>query len=345
MTQQWPHFRGIITAMITPLTDQHTLNRQGLERLIEHLIAGGVHGLFPLGTTGEASALPMELRMDMITQVCRLAEGRVPVVVCVTDTSLVEATRLALKAKDCGAAAISTAPPNYYPITQDEILRYVEKLVRQAGMPLLLYNAPGNTHHTIAPDTVRRAAEIENIVGLKDSGMDMNYFRELHGGLASRGDFSLLVGPEELLAECILLGGHGSMAAGSNIYPRLFVDLYNAAAAGDIARVKTLHQEVLEFGHAIYHGNNPFRGLKCGLGLLGICSSLLSDPLADYSREKRAIVERYIDQHRTAILAYEQSSIPVDTAVQLRDPGKDRKREHPAATSDEKPGIGERYQA
>jgi len=149
--------------------------------------------------------------------------------------------------------------------------------------------------------------------------MDMNYFRELHSGLAWRGDFSLLVGPEELLAECILLGGHGSMAAGSNIYPRLFVDLYNAAAAGDIARVKTLHQEVLEFGHAIYHGNNPFRGLKCGLGLLGICSSLLSDPLTDYSREERAIVERYIDQHRTAILACEQSSIP------LRESGAARK--------------------
>jgi 4-hydroxy-tetrahydrodipicolinate synthase len=319
MTQPKPHFRGIITAMVTPLTDQHTLHRRGLERLIEHLIAGGVHGLFLLGTTGEASALPMELRMDMITQVCRLAEGRVPVVVCVTDTSLVEATRLARKAKDCGAAAISTAPPNYYPITQDEILRFVEKLVRQAEMPLLLYNAPGNTHHTIAPDTVRRAAEIENVVGLKDSGMDMHYFRDVHSRLAGRDDFSLLVGPEELLAECILLGGDGSMAAGSNIYPRLFVDLYNAAVAGDVARVKTLHQEVLEFGRAIYHGNNPFRGLKCGLGLLGICGPLLSDPLADYSPEQRAIVERYIDQHRTTIFGSEQSSLPLGKEAKLPD--------------------------
>jgi 4-hydroxy-tetrahydrodipicolinate synthase len=319
MTQQKPHFRGIITAMVTPLTDQHTLHRQGLERLIEHLIAGGVHGLFPLGTTGEASALPMELRMDMITHVCRLAEGRVPVVVCVTDTSLVEATRLAHKAKDCGAAAISTAPPNYYPITQDEILRFIEKLVLQAEMPLLLYNAPGNTHHTISPDTVRRAAEIENVVGLKDSGMDMHYFRDVHGRLGGRDDFSLLVGPEELLAECILLGGDGSMAAGSNIYPRLFVDLYNAAVAGDVACVKTLHQEVLEFGRAIYHGNSPFRGLKCGLGLLGICSPLLSDPLADYSPEQRAIVERYIDQHRTTIFGSEQSSFPSGKAAKLPD--------------------------
>lgn len=294
--------------MITPLTDQHTLDRQGLERLIEHLVAGGVHGLFALGTTGEASSLPRELRMEMITQVCRMADGRVPVVVCVTDTSLVEATRLAQKAKDCGAAAISAAPPSYYAITQDEILRYVEKLVRQAKMPFLLYNAPGNTHHIIEPNTIRQAAEIENVIGLKDSGMDMNYFREVRDGLAGRDDFNLLVGPEELLAECILLGGHGSMAAGSNIHPRLFVDLYNAAAAGDMVRVKTLHQEVLEFGGAIYHGNNPLRGLKCGLDHLGICGSVLSDPLTDYSQQERGIVARYIDQHRTEILGNENPS-------------------------------------
>ena len=303
-----PKFSGIITAMITPLKDQRTLDQQGLERLIEHLIAGGVHGLFPLGTTGEASALPMELRMEMVAQVCRLADGRVPVVVCVTNNSLVEATRLARKAKDYGATAIATAPPYYYPLTQDEILLYVEKLVLQAEMPLLLYNAPGNTHQTIAPDTVRRAGEIENVVGLKDSGMDMNYFREVQGSLTLRSDFSLLVGPEELLAECISLGGHGSMAAGSNIYPRLFVKLYEAAAAGDMARSRTLHQEVLEFGRAIYHGNNPLRGLKCGLGHLGICSSLLGDPLADYSSEEREAVEWYVDHHRTAILDHEQSS-------------------------------------
>ena len=295
-------FRGIITAMVTPLKDQITLDAKGLDRLIEHLISGGVHGLFPLGTTGEASALPMELRVEVIERTCRRAAGRVPVVVCVTDTSLVEATRLAKKAKDSGAAAISSAPPNYYSITQDEILRYFEKLAAGSSMPLLLYNAPGNTHHTIAPETVCRAAQIENVVGLKDSGMSMAYFHEVATLLAGRDDFSLLVGPEELLAECILLGGHGGMAAGSNIDPQLFVDLYNAAAAGNVAQVVPLHRQAVAFGRAIYHGNNPLRGLKCGLQLLGICSGILSEPLADYSAEESAMVQQYIDQHRSRLL-------------------------------------------
>jgi 4-hydroxy-tetrahydrodipicolinate synthase len=297
MDQQSAPLHGIITAMVTPLTDQDTLDRAGLERLIEHLLAGGVHGLFPLGTTGEAPALPVELRNEIVERTCSQVAGRVPVVVGVTATSLVEATRLARKAKDCGATAIATAPPYYYSLTQDEILRYCEKLVSQAEMPLLLYNQPYNTHHTMGVDIVRRAAEIENIIGLKDSGLSMSYFHEVCASLAGRDDFSLLVGPEDLLAECVLLGGHGGMAGGSNIYPRLYVDLYNAAVACDMPLVVRLHQEALAFNKAVYHGNNPLRGLKCGLELLGICSSVLTEPLTKYTAEESAAVARYIEQN------------------------------------------------
>lgn len=302
MAQQLPILRGIITAMVTPLQDQYTLDRAGLERLVEHLIHGGVHGIFPLGTTGEAPAIPVELRNEVIELTCRQVAGRVPVVIGVTDTSLVEAIRLARKAKECGATAIATAPPFYYSLGQDEILRYCKKLAEGAEIPLLLYNAPGNTHHTLSVDTVRRAAEIESIVGLKDSGMNMIYFHEVRASLRGRAGFSLLVGPEELLAECILLGGHGSMAAGSNIYPRLFVDLYDAAMARDLPRVMRLHEEVMAFGKAVYHGDNPLRGLKHGLEFLGVCSSVLTEPLPDYSVKESLSVERYIDQNRSKML-------------------------------------------
>ncbi len=302
MPESKPQLHGIITAMVTPLKDQQTLDHAGLERLIEHLIGGGVHALFPLGTTGEAPALPRELRYEVVEIVCRQAAGRVPVVVCVTDNSLVEASRLAHKAQECGAVAISSAPPFYYALSQDEILRYFEKLARDAEMPLLLYNAPGKAHHTIEPATVQRAAQIENIIGIKDSRLSMSYFHEVRARVAARKDFALLVGPEDLLAECVLFGGHGGMAGGSNLYPRLFVDLYNAAAAGDMTRVTALHQKAMTFCRAIYHGNNPLCGLKYGLAYLGICSSVLTEPLMDYSSDGRAAVERYIDMHRTSIL-------------------------------------------
>jgi 4-hydroxy-tetrahydrodipicolinate synthase len=287
--------------MVTPLKDQSTLDHAGLERLVEHLIAGGVHGIFPLGTTGEAPALPAQLRHEVVELTCRLVDGRVPVVIGVTDTSLVEAARLAATAKDCGATAIATAPPFYYSVTQNEILHYCEKLIAQVHIPLLLYNAPGNTHHTLSLETVCRAAQMENVIGLKDSGMNMGYFHEVRAALNGRKDFSLLVGPEDLLAECVLLGGHGGMAAGSNLYPRLFVDTYDAAVKGDVPRVQELHAQIMAFGKAINRAN-PLRGLKCGLEVLGICSALLTEPLAPYSKEESYSVEQYIGQNRSKML-------------------------------------------
>ena len=92
------------------------------------------------------------------------------------------------------------------------------------------------------------------------------------------------------------------MAAGSNIHPRLFVDLYNASAAGDLPRVVRLHEEAVAFGRAIYHGSNPLCGLKCGLELLGICSSVLTEPLTQYSADQSAAVKEYIDQNKSVIL-------------------------------------------
>jgi len=299
--EQQPVLRGIVTAMVTPLKDQSTLDHAGLERLIEHLIAGGVHGIFPLGTTGEAPALPAKLRHEVVELTCRQVAGRVPVVIGVTDTSLVEAARLAAKAKECGATAIATAPPFYYSVTQAEILHYCEKLIEQVHIPLLLYNAPGNTHHKLSLEIVMKAAQIENVIGLKDSGMNMGYFHEVQAALNGRKDFSLLVGPEDLLAECVLLGGHGGMAAGSNLYPRLFVDTYNAAVKGDMPLVRDLHSQIMAFGKAVNRAN-PLRGLKCGLELLGICSSLLTEPLAPYTEEESRSVAEYIDLHRSKMV-------------------------------------------
>ena len=296
MGRQVAPLHGIVTAMVTPLKDQYTLDRAGLERLIEHLLAGGVHGIFLLGTTGEAPALPVEVRNEIVEVTCRQVAGRVPVVVGVTDTCLVSAVRLARKAKECEATAIAAAPPYYYSLTQDEILHYLESLASQSEMPLLLYNQPANTHHILSVDIVRRASEIENVIGLKDSGLIMSYFHEVRACMAGRDDFSLLVGPEDLLAECVLLGGHGGMAGGSNINPKLYVELYNASVARDMARVASLHQEAMAFNKAVYHGSNPSRGLKCGLEILGICSSVLTEPLAAYTAGERAAVKQYISE-------------------------------------------------
>ena len=105
---------GIIPPLVTPLKDNETLDVESLENLIEHLIIGGVHGLFILGTTGEEQSLSYRLRQEMIEQSARINRGRLPLLVCITDTSIVESIRLANVAADCGADGVVSAPPYYF---------------------------------------------------------------------------------------------------------------------------------------------------------------------------------------------------------------------------------------
>jgi 4-hydroxy-tetrahydrodipicolinate synthase len=292
--------RGIIPPMVTPLLDRDTLDAAGLERLIEHILAGGVHGLFVLGTTGEAPSLSYRLRYELIERVCGQVAGRVPVLVGITDTSFVESTNIARKAKDAGAKAVVLAPPYYFPAGQSELLEYLQHLTRELQLPLFLYNMPSHTKLVFEPETIRAAAEFPGIVGIKDSSGNMIYFRRLQSLLKDHPDFSVLMGREELLAEAILLGGNGSVSGGANLLPGLYVELYNAARAKDLPKVEALHQKVMELSNAIYTvGRYPssfLKGLKCALSCIGICSDFLAEPFHRFRRAEHEVIERYVQE-------------------------------------------------
>jgi 4-hydroxy-tetrahydrodipicolinate synthase len=286
--------------MVTPLDQDLNLDQKGLERLIEHLIAGGVHGIFILGTTGEAPNLPYSVRSELIEQTCNLVGSRVPVIVGITDTSYQDAIRMAAKAYECGALAVVAAPPYYFQVGQADLLQYFKRMASDSPLPLFLYNAPLNTRLWIDVPTVIEAVVEPNIVGLKDSGLNMGYFHAVREGVRSRPDFSLLVGPDDLLAESVLLGAHGGMAGGSNVNPRLFVELYEAAAAQDVKRVAALHQQVIQFDNAVYRSaedpHNPLRGLKAALSIMGICGVAMTPPLRPISNAERDGIQRYLHE-------------------------------------------------
>jgi 4-hydroxy-tetrahydrodipicolinate synthase len=290
--------RGVITAMVTPLDQNLNLDPKGLERLIEHLLEGGVHGIFILGTTGEAPNLPYHVRSALIQQTCEIAGSRVPVIVGITDTSYQDALRMAAKAHECGAAAVVAAPPYYFQVGQADLLQYFKRLAADSPLPVFLYNAPLNTHLWLEVATAIEAAAEPNIVGLKDSGLNMGYFHAVREGVRSLPDFSLLVGPDDLLAEAVLMGAHGGMAGGSNVRPRLFVELYEAAVAQDVRRVTALHEQVIQFDNAVYRSaddpDNPLRGLKAALSILGICSAALTPPLRAISTGERERIQHYL---------------------------------------------------
>ncbi|WP_270704088.1 dihydrodipicolinate synthase family protein [Bacteroides xylanisolvens] len=282
---------GIIPPLVTPLLDDDVLDVEGLNRLIEHLIAGGVHVLFVLGTTGEAQSLSYKLRVEMIKNTCRITKGRLPVLVCISDTSIVESVNLARIAADNGADAVVSAPPYYFAAGQPELIEFYENLTPQLPLPLFLYNMPTHTKVNFAPATIQRIAEDPRVIGFKDSSANAVYFQSVMYAMKERQDFSMLVGPEEIMAESVLLGAHGGVNGGANMFPELYVELYNAAKNTNLEELKRLQEKIMQISATIYtvgqHGSSYLKGLKCALNLLGICSDYVAAPFHKFEQRER----------------------------------------------------------
>src|SRR5271165_1287536 len=159
----------MITPLATPLLDADTLDCPALEKLIDRVTAGGVDGVFPLGTTGEAQSISYRLRAEVIRRTCDQARGRVSVLAGVTDTAFRESLRMADVAAQTGAYAVVAAPPYYLGYSQGDLYKYVERLSIESPLPLFLYNIPSLTKVGYSPETVRLAAYLPNVLGLKDS--------------------------------------------------------------------------------------------------------------------------------------------------------------------------------
>jgi 4-hydroxy-tetrahydrodipicolinate synthase len=262
------------------------------------VLEGGVHGLFVLGTTGEAPSLSYRIRRELVDRVCRQVAGRVPVLVGITDTSFVESVNLANHAAKAGAQAVVLSAPYYFPAGQPELLEYIEDIAAELPLPVFLYNMPSHTKLSFEPETIARALEIRNVVGLKDSSAQMIYFHRVRQLTAAREDFSLLVGPEELLGESVLAGAHGGVCGGANLFPRLYVELYEAARAARLERIAALHAQVMRLGDTIYsvgrHRSAFIKGLKCALSCLGVCDDFMAEPFQRFAAPQREQVRKYL---------------------------------------------------
>lgn len=301
MSKNIVKFKGIIPPIVTPLVNRETLDEPGLERLVNHLLAGGVHGIFALGTTGEAPSLDVNLKRKMVERVCQCVDGKVPVLVCITDTSFTESVKLAEHAADFGATALVLAPPYYFPAGQPELLEYIEHLAGKLPLPLMLYNMPAMTKVNLEPETVVKALEIPGIVGMKDSSGDMLYFHKIRQLLGKKADeVSLFIGSEGLLAEAVLFGADGGVTGGANVFPSLYVQLYEAARRQDFKKAIDLHGKVMRVGQLLYgvgrYSSSSIKGIKCALSYLNVCNDSMAEPFAKFNAPERALIAKAVDQ-------------------------------------------------
>lgn len=290
---------GIVPPLVTPLLDYDTLDVPGTERLVEHVIAGRVNGIFILGTTGEAPSLSYRLRRDFLRLVCRLVDGRVPVLIGITDTSFVESIALAEVAHDSGADALVLSTPYYFPAGQTELIQYVTHLEAKLRLPLMLYNMPSLTKVWFEIESLERLAQLERIIGVKDSSGDLDYYARLNRLKRIRPDWSILIGPEHLLVPSLELGGDGGVHGGANVFPELFVQCYHAARAGDTETTELLVRQI-ECLQQIYtvgkYASRFIKATKSALSLRGICSDRLAEPFNHFLQPERDRVARILDE-------------------------------------------------
>ena len=276
--------------MVTPLRSSNVLDEPGLQRLIEHLLIGGVDGIFILGTTGEGPALSYRLRRELVERTCLQVAKRVPVLVCITDTAVVESIELARTAADLGADAVVAAPPYYWQSNPSELDRYYECLANEQPLPLMLYNMPGLTKTVIPLETVRRSMEQPNVIGLKDSSGNLGYLHQILHLRGSRTDWPVFVGDEETLAYAVLAGAQGGVNGGANMFPRLYAEFFKAATNRDFAKMGELQNLVIRVSD-IYRINSSasagIKGIKTVLSLLGICEDVSAEPVKRFEGQER----------------------------------------------------------
>jgi 4-hydroxy-tetrahydrodipicolinate synthase len=271
--------RGVLPALATPLTRDGAVDEPAVVRLVEHVLAGGVHGLLPLGSTGEAASLDSQSRRRLLGAVVKAADGRVPVLCGVVQSQLAAARADVKAAAELGAIAALVAPPYYYPIDQATVLAFYRAIAAGSPLPILVYNIPQNTKVVTEPATVATLAREGAIVGLKDSSRDFEYFSNVCLETRDLPDFRIFTGSDTMLLAALTMGGAGTICATGNIAPGWVVKVFDEFERGDLKAARVSQDKLLQLASAIRAGVFP-AGVKAALHMQGVCDPWPVAPVA-----------------------------------------------------------------
>ena len=273
-----PLFKGVITALITPLRDGN-VDEDALTRLLERQIAAGVHGVVAVGTTGEGGGLTIE-EHKRVTSICvDVCAGRIKVIAGAGSPATYESIDLARHGKTCGADASLVVTPYYNRPSQTGLVAHFEAVADAVELPLILYNVPARTGVDLSNESVAHLAAHPNIVALKDATGDMSRVSWMHANIGGNaGQFDLMSGDDHSALGHMAHGGTGVISVTSNVAPEAMVALYNAAAAGDYAAARSWQDRLIGLHKALFLDASPAPA-KYALAKLGLCSEEMRLPM------------------------------------------------------------------
>ncbi|KFX66953.1 4-hydroxy-tetrahydrodipicolinate synthase [Paraburkholderia fungorum] len=290
-------FKGIIPALITPMTASEEVDEAGLRALIERLIEAGVHALFVLGTNGEFIALNEAEKLRIATIAVDQARSRVPVIAGTGAYATRDVIDLNSKMLDVGVDAVSVITPYFNGATQPELFTHYERIARATTLPVMLYTIPAKAGITLTVDTVRRLAEIPNIRGIKDSGGDFDRLLQLIN--LRRDDFAVFTGTDSMILWTLIAGGDGAVAATTNAVPDVVTSIWKHFQAGDIAAARRAQESLRALRDAFALGTMPVV-LKTAAQMLGMPAGPARSPAQPLDANARARLEQALAVYRDA---------------------------------------------
>ena len=287
-----PLFKGVITALITPLRDGK-VDEDAFVRLLERQIAAGVHGVVPMGTTGESATLHLDEHQRVVELAVKTAAGRLRVIAGAGSSATDKAIDLVRHAKTVGADGALVVTPYYNRPSQAGLQAHFEAIAEAVQLPVLLYNVPGRTGVDMANETVAALAAHPNVVGIKDATGDLGRIGWMRANIAE--GFALISGDDASWLGYQAAGGHGVISVTSNVAPEGMVALFNAVESGDLEAARLWQDRLIGLHRTLFMDSSPSPAKYC-LAKLGLCSEEVRLPLVPTRAEVRPLLDRALTE-------------------------------------------------
>lgn len=281
-------FEGVIPAMVTPFKEDFSVDYEGIARNLDYL-EKYVNALVPAGTTGEAATLSYEEHIEVVRYVAETS--KLPVIGGAGSNSTREALYLAKEVEKAGADAAMLVTPYYNKPNQEGLYQHYKTVASEVSIPIIVYNVPSRTGINTTPELVRRLAEIDNIVAIKEASGNLKQISEIIR--TTPDDFALLSGDDFLTLPILCLGGTGVISVAANVAPHLMKEMYEAFKNGDMKKAVEMHHKLTPLFDVLFIDTNPIP-VKKALELMGLAAGKPRLPLVELSAEKTEKVRQVL---------------------------------------------------
>ena len=288
---------GSIPAIVTPFKKNSDLDLAALKKFVKFQLAGGIDGIVPCGSTGEAATMDDKEYQTVIETVVKEVNGRIPVIAGAGSNDTKKAVKFSKIAKAAGADALLHVTPFYNKPTVSGLIAHFKEIAK-VGLPIIIYNVPGRTGSNVSPHTiVRIAREVPQVIAVKEASGSISQIMDIINEITKNGpkDFAVLSGDDAFTLPLIAAGGHGCISVVCNEVPKQFSDMVHLALRGEFEEAKKLHYKLWDLMNVNFIESNPIP-VKTALAKMGLITESFRLPLTNIEDKNRVTVKKVLKE-------------------------------------------------